>query len=230
MAVLSTDWNAVTATDASRLWSLTENGRVVVLPYAVESLSSCLHTHTHLFNGPLTGTTPGEPNWAGSRKVKPIWIFYWSKRQWVAVASSGPYASLHLAPTMPAPTAQFFTGQMPFLPAIQQCQSTEGMFTAMQLLWNKETYYQRYIVIIISCFASSCCLAHVNIRNGYRPKAFHWVSRLACLVDRSLARCDSQPEWKHGDIYWLTLVLPRLVKLKKRLLYVLRLCHSNRTR
>jgi len=24
--------------------------------------------------------------------------FYWSKRQWVAVASAGPYASLHLAP------------------------------------------------------------------------------------------------------------------------------------
>ena len=23
--------------------------------------------------------------------------FYWSKRQWVAVASAGPYASLHLA-------------------------------------------------------------------------------------------------------------------------------------
>ena len=24
--------------------------------------------------------------------------FYWSKRQWVAMASAGPYASLHLAP------------------------------------------------------------------------------------------------------------------------------------
>jgi len=29
--------------------------------------------------------------------VKPIWI-YWSKRYWVAVASAGPYANLHLAP------------------------------------------------------------------------------------------------------------------------------------
>jgi len=36
------------------------------------------------------------PGWAGTRKVKPIWI-YWSKTQWVALASDGPYANLHLA-------------------------------------------------------------------------------------------------------------------------------------
>ena len=28
------------------------------------------HTHTHPFNGPF----PGLPRWAGTRKVKPIWI------------------------------------------------------------------------------------------------------------------------------------------------------------
>jgi len=33
--------------------------------------------------------------------------FYWSKRQWVAVASAGPYAKLHLVCTMPAPTTQY---------------------------------------------------------------------------------------------------------------------------
>jgi len=32
-----------------------------------------------------------------ARKVKPIWI-YWSKREWVAVAPTGPDANLHLAP------------------------------------------------------------------------------------------------------------------------------------
>ena len=55
------------------------------------------HTHTH---ARLTALCPGLPRWAGTRKVKPIWQsgFYWSKRQWVAVASAGPYASLHLAP------------------------------------------------------------------------------------------------------------------------------------
>jgi len=47
----------------------------------------------------------------------------------VAVASAGPYASLHLAPDRQPhqhPTTLFFTGWMPFLPPNQQCQSTEG--------------------------------------------------------------------------------------------------------
>ena len=46
------------------------------------------HTHTHTFNGPLSGTT-----------------------QWVAVASAGPYANLHIAPDKyprQHPTTQFF--------------------------------------------------------------------------------------------------------------------------
>ena len=37
---------------------------------------------------------PGEPVPEGQNQSG----FYWSKRQWVAVASAGPYASLHLAP------------------------------------------------------------------------------------------------------------------------------------
>ena len=47
----------------------------------------------------------------------------------MAVASVGPYASLHLAPDrLPRqhPTTQFFTGRMPFLPPNQQRQSSEG--------------------------------------------------------------------------------------------------------
>jgi len=50
------------------------------------------NTHTHPFNGPF----PGLPGWAGTRKVKPIWILL--KHETVAVASAGSYASLHLAP------------------------------------------------------------------------------------------------------------------------------------
>ena len=51
-----------------------------------------IYTHTR-----LTALFPGLPGWAGTRKVNQSG-FYWSKRQWVAVASAGPYASLHLAP------------------------------------------------------------------------------------------------------------------------------------
>ena len=81
------------------------------------------NTHTH-----LAALCPGLPSWAGTRKANQTG-FYWSKRQWVAVASAGPYASLHLAPDRQPcqhPTTQFFTGRMPFLPPNQQRQSTEG--------------------------------------------------------------------------------------------------------
>jgi len=63
--------------------------------------------------------------------------FYWSKRQWVAVASAGSYASLHLAPDRSPcqyPTTQFFTGRMPFLPPNQQRQSTEGLTRLRKIL------------------------------------------------------------------------------------------------
>ena len=45
----------------------------------------------------LTALCPGLSGSAGTRKVKPIWILL-SKRQWVAVTSAGPYASVRLAP------------------------------------------------------------------------------------------------------------------------------------
>jgi len=49
----------------------------------------------------------------------------------VAVASAGPYASLHLAPDNHAstPPLSFFTGRTPFLPPNQQHQCTEGKDT-----------------------------------------------------------------------------------------------------
>ena len=52
------------------------------------------HTHTHTFNGPFSGSTQVSRYQKGKNQCE----FYWSKRQWVAVASAGPYASLHLAP------------------------------------------------------------------------------------------------------------------------------------
>ena len=72
--------------------------------FADQNIKCFITTHTLPFNDPF----PGLPRWAGTRKVKPIWI-YWSKRQWVAVASAGPHASLYLAPdTTPAPHHSVF--------------------------------------------------------------------------------------------------------------------------
>jgi len=59
----------------------------------------------------------------------------------VAVASAGPYASLHLAPGRQPhqhPTTQFFTGRMPFLPHNQQCQSTEGSVNTKMQQYQKD--------------------------------------------------------------------------------------------
>jgi len=84
-----------------------------------------MHTHT-----PVRGL----PRWAGTRKVKPIWILL--KQETVSGSgSAGPHAS---APrcrqiTMPAPHHSFFTGRMPFLVPNQQRQSTEGLESTCML-------------------------------------------------------------------------------------------------
>jgi len=59
-------------------------------------------SHTNLFNGPLSGTTRVGRYQKGKTKSG----FYWSKRQWVAVASAGTYAKsapLSRQITTPAP-------------------------------------------------------------------------------------------------------------------------------
>jgi len=61
----------------------------------------------------------------------------------VAVASAGPYASLHLIPDNHAniPPLSFFTGRMPFLPPNQQLQSTEGCI-------NSHIYLNQMFVLL----------------------------------------------------------------------------------
>ena len=85
------------------------------------------HTHTHTHTR-LTALCPGLPGWAGTRKVKQIWILL---KQETVSGSGIRWAIFQSAPrsrqiTTPAPPAQFFTGRMPFLSPNQQCQSTEG--------------------------------------------------------------------------------------------------------
>jgi len=91
------------------------------------------YTHTHTFKALF----PGLPGWASTRKAKPIWIFYWSKRQWRHLYSpiyTPIFYLLKLYTAMPVqtdnhastPPHSFFTGRMPFLPPSQQHQSTEG--------------------------------------------------------------------------------------------------------
>jgi len=82
------------------------------------------HTHTH-----LTALCLGLPVWAGTRKVKPVWILL---KQETVSGSGISWAICKSAPcsrpiTTPAcHHSVFLTGQMPFLSPNLQHQSTEG--------------------------------------------------------------------------------------------------------
>ena len=83
------------------------------------------HTHTHPFNGPLSGTTQvshyqkGKTNlgFTGARD---------SEWQWHQPGHMQVCTSLQTDNHASTPPLSFFTGRMPFLPLNQQRQSTEG--------------------------------------------------------------------------------------------------------
>jgi len=81
------------------------------------------HTHTH-----LTALFLGLPRWAGTRKVRPIWILL--KQETVngsAISWAICKSATRSRQPRQQPTTLFFTGRMPFLPPNQQRQSTEGI-------------------------------------------------------------------------------------------------------
>ena len=89
---------------------------------AVCSYHCCSYTHT--FNGPF----PGLRRWAGTRKVKPIWILL---KQETVSGSGISWDICKSAPcsrqtTIPVPYHSVFTGRMPFLLPNQQRQSTRA--------------------------------------------------------------------------------------------------------
>ena len=108
-------------------------------------------SHTHPFNGPF----PGLPRWAGTRKVKPIWILL---KQETVSGSGISWAICKSAPrtrqiTTPATHHSIFTGRMPFLPPNQQRQSTEGS-CAQRYAHNYEHFVNLCLVtvVVFVCF------------------------------------------------------------------------------
>jgi len=102
------------------------SGNVTSQEYYDVIVATTAHTHTR-----LTALCPGLPGWAGTRKVKPIWILL---KQETVSCSEIRWAICKSAPcsrqiTTPAPHRSVFTGRMPFLPPNQQRQSTEGTST-----------------------------------------------------------------------------------------------------
>ena len=111
------------------------------------------HTHTHTR---LTALCPGLPWSAGTRTVKPIWILL---KQETVSGSGISWAICKSAPrsrqiTTPAPTAQFFTGWMPFLPPNQQRQSTEGKRSDIKHNMGKPI--QATFEVFLSFFSFRC--------------------------------------------------------------------------
>ena len=99
-------------------------------------LYTVTHTHTH---NRLTPFCPGLPRWAGTRKVKPIWILL---KQETVSGSGISWAICKSAPrsrqiTAPAPE-QFFTGWMPFLLPNQQCQqSSQNLLPSLSVRYAR---------------------------------------------------------------------------------------------
>ena len=97
-----------------------------VYPDSLLTKHTRTHTHTR-----LTALCPGIPGWAGTRKVKPIWILLKqetvSGRQWHPLGHMQVWTSLQTDNHASTPPLSFFTGRMPFLPPNQQRQSTEGI-------------------------------------------------------------------------------------------------------
>ena len=83
------------------------------------------HTHTHTFNGPLSGTTrvsryqKGKTNLDFTEARDSEW--QWHQLDYMQVCTS-LQTDNHATTSL----LKFFTGRMPFLPSNQQCQSTEG--------------------------------------------------------------------------------------------------------
>ena len=106
-----------------------------------DSVSAHTHTRTHARTHAHTHTRlmalcPGLPGWAGTRKVRPIWILL---KQETVGGSGISWAICKSAPrsrqiTMRAPHHSVFTGRIPFLPPNQQRQSTEGNNTATVII------------------------------------------------------------------------------------------------
>ena len=109
-----------------------------------EKLLHYTHTHTHPFNGSLSGTTrvsryqKGKTNldFTGARDSE----WQWHNRE--------PHQH---------PTNQFFTGRMPFLPPNQQRQSTEGTVITYLLHYTLKTYLVYVLAATKKC---GVCVSH----------------------------------------------------------------------
>ena len=100
-------------------------------PDALPAAQPTASKHTHPFNGPMSWTTQvsryqkgkTNPDFTGARD---------SEWQWHQLGHMQVFTSLQTDNHASTSLLSFFTGQMPFLPPNQQCQSTEGKYQQHQ--------------------------------------------------------------------------------------------------
>ena len=103
------------------------------MQHSRKTLTYLLHnTHTHPFNGPLSGTTKVSQYQKGKTNLD-FTEARDSEWQWHQLGHMQVCTLLQTDNHASQPTTQFFTGRMPFLSPNQQRQSTEGT--------NLLTYY-----------------------------------------------------------------------------------------
>ena len=151
--------------------------------YAIQIIcQSITHTHTR-----LTALCPGLPRWAGTRKVKPIWILLEQETvsgsgiSW-AICKSAPHSRQI---TTPALHYSFFTGQMPFLPPNQQCQSTEGKCQSI----NESTFIHQALPYPSSLYESLPQYIYGNFQKFPPPILNFWK---LCNATASDETCSSE--------------------------------------
>ena len=110
------------------------------------SLSSRLiytHTHTHPFNGPLSGTTRVGRYQRGKTKLD-FTEARDSEWHWHQLGHMQVCTSLQTDNHASTPPLSCFTGWMPFLPPNQQRQSTEGVNAFSADLTNQKCHAHTY--------------------------------------------------------------------------------------
>jgi len=115
-------------------------------------------THTHPFNGPLSGTTRVSRYHRGKTNVD-FTEARDSEWQWHQLGHMQVCTSLQADNHTSTPPLCFFTGRMPFLPSNQQRQSTEGN-TAMHTKCRYEVIHLNKPPLSL---AFSTCIYHANL-------------------------------------------------------------------
>jgi len=119
-------WRKNTSHDCQRT-------QTIVFKFTILSTRLSNFTHTHPFNGPLSGTTRVSRYQKGKTNLD-FTEARDSELQWHQLGHMQVCTSLQTDNQASTPPLSFFTGQMPFLPPIQQRQSTEGQTASTTLI------------------------------------------------------------------------------------------------